>query len=248
MLPSPRRNARPPAKPGGLLNTIPGKEQEVMSLLWEISGKVTPCVSSCPPGASAPVTHTHRRQIMNLLKIMAVAFLAVITVAGCATPYQQRGLTGGFSETQLAENVFEVRFRGNGYTSSERASDFALLRSAELTLEKGFKYFIVDDDQNISKTTLHTSPARSYTTYTGFGSSYTTTYGGDTYAISKPRARKVIICFKEKPDWPGLIYEAQFVVQSLKGKYETQLQRQECRKLETTEKTACLDKLKSRGL
>jgi len=55
------------------------------------------------------------------------------------------------------------------------------------------------------------------------------------------------MCFKEKPDWPGLIYEAQFVVQSLKGKYETQLQRQECRKLEFTEKKACLDKLKSGG-
>ncbi|MCY4244136.1 MAG: hypothetical protein OXU41_05900 [Gammaproteobacteria bacterium] len=185
---------------------------------------------------------------MKVLKIMVVAFFAVITVAGCATPYQQRGFTGGFSETQLAENVFEVRFRGNGYTSSERASDFALLRSAELTLEKGFKYFVVDDDQSISKTTLHTTPARSYTTHTGFGSSYTTTYGGDTYAISKPQARKVIVCFKEKPDWPGLIYEAQFVAQSLKGKYEAQLKRQECRKLEITQKKECLEKLKSSGL
>jgi len=147
---------------------------------------------------------------MNALKTATVAFLVVITVSGCAaTPYQQRGATGGFSETQLAENVFEVRFRGNGYTSSERASDFALLRSAELTLEKGFRYFIIDDNENAQRVSINT---------------ITTSYGNNTYSISKPHARKVIVCFKEKPNWPGLIYDAQFLVRSLKEKYEIELQ------------------------
>jgi hypothetical protein len=59
-------------------------------------------------------------------------------VAACATPYQSRGLAGGFSETQLSENMFQVYFRGNGYTREERVDDFALLRSAELAEEHGF--------------------------------------------------------------------------------------------------------------
>lgn len=145
---------------------------------------------------------------MNALKTATVVLVA-ITVSGCATPYQQRGATGGFSETQLAENVFEVRFRGNGYTSSERASDFALLRSAELTLEKGFKYFIIDDNENARPVSIDT---------------ISTYYGDNTYSISKPSARRVIVFFNEKPDWPGVIYEAQFVVQAIRVKYEIESQ------------------------
>ncbi|MDD9811183.1 MAG: hypothetical protein OXU71_05650 [Gammaproteobacteria bacterium] len=146
---------------------------------------------------------------MNRLKTIAAAFFATIAVAGCATSYQQRGFSGGFSETQLAENVFEVRFSGNGYTSSERASDFALLRSAELSLERGFRYFVVDDNENDRQIAINT---------------VTTSSGANTYSTSKPGARKVIVCFKEKPDWTGVIYEARFVVQSIRGKYEIEPQ------------------------
>jgi len=33
-------------------------------------------------------------------------FLIALGLAGCATAYQRQGMTGGFSETQLDENVF----------------------------------------------------------------------------------------------------------------------------------------------
>lgn len=32
------------------------------------------------------------------------------------TGYQAKTLTGGYSETQLASDIFSVRFQGNGYT------------------------------------------------------------------------------------------------------------------------------------
>lgn len=162
---------------------------------------------------------------MSRLRIVTIAFLAAIVAAGCATSkiYQPADSDGGvgFSSTQLGENAFEVRFRGNSYTSSEKASDFALLRSAELTLEKGFEYFIIDNDENIQQTSVRTTPVRSETKYTWKGAK-TTYYGGNTYTTSKPRARKVIVCFKEKPNRPELIYDARFVVQSIKEKYETE--------------------------
>ncbi len=78
-------------------------------------------------------------------------------LSGCATSYQQKGFTGGYSETQLAPDVFRVNFQGNGYTSSERAQDFALLRAAELSLERGFRYFALLDE-----TDLHTRTNISY--------------------------------------------------------------------------------------
>jgi len=46
----------------------------------------------------------------------------IALLAGCATPYQHRGFTGGFSETQLDENVFQMRFNGND-TYDQRAAD-----------------------------------------------------------------------------------------------------------------------------
>ena len=77
------------------------------------------------------------------MKRRLVLFGIAILVTSCATAYRKVGLTGGFSETQLSENVFQVSFRGNGYTSRERASDFALLRSSELSLLNGYRYFII---------------------------------------------------------------------------------------------------------
>ena len=53
----------------------------------------------------------------------------------CATAYQSNAFTGGFSETQL-DDVFKVRFKGNGSTSRERASDFCLLRCGKLYLQQ----------------------------------------------------------------------------------------------------------------
>lgn len=160
---------------------------------------------------------------MNALKIVTVAFLAAVAVAGCATPYQSTNLGGGFgfSSMQLGENAFEVRFRGGAFDTHERTSDFALLRSAELTLEKGFKYFIVGNDENTQQTGVFTTPVWSSTTHS-FAGSTTNYYGGDTYSISEPASRKVIVCFREKPDWAGPIYDARFVVQSVKQKYETE--------------------------
>ncbi len=155
-----------------------------------------------------------------------VIVLTALVLTGCATTYQRQGLTGGYSETQLGENIFQVSFRGNGYTSRERASDFSLLRSAEVALERGFRYFVIVESEKDTKTSTYTTPTQSYTTgsahaYGSYahGSATTTTYGGQTYIITKPRATNTILCFKKKPDIIGLVFDAEFVVKSIKQKY-----------------------------
>jgi hypothetical protein len=40
-----------------------------------------------------------------------------------------------------APDIFAISFAGNSFTSPERVSDFALLRAAELTLNKGDNRF-----------------------------------------------------------------------------------------------------------
>lgn len=160
----------------------------------------------------------------------------ILLLGGCATAYQPQGMTGGFSEAQLDTNVFTVTFKGNGFTGRDRANDFTLLRSAELALKHGFKYFVIVDAQKYSKNSTYTTPttattnlnantygsAYSYgnnTTYNAntYGTATTTASGGQTYNISKPRTSNTIVCFTEKPQ--GFTYNAEFLAKSLKKKY-----------------------------
>lgn len=157
--------------------------------------------------------------------LWSIAFLAL---GGCATAYQpQNALTGGFSETQLDKNVFRVSFKGNGYTSPDRAEEMALLRSAAVTLRSGFTHFIIIDGRSRSDRSIFTTPTQSTTTgsvsvygNTGYGKAKTTTTGGQSFNITKPSTTNVIVCFDGRPDVAEMVYDAQFVFNSLAAKYE----------------------------
>ena len=75
---------------------------------------------------------------------------SIISLTSC-TPYQSSGFTGGFTEVQLSENVWKVKVNGNGLTAKSTIDDYALLRASELTLEEGYKYFIVGEENQFSK-------------------------------------------------------------------------------------------------
>ncbi len=149
-----------------------------------------------------------------------------VLLSAYATSYQAEGFSGGFSETQLDTNVFRVSFRGNGYTRAEKAEELALLRSAELTLKSGFTHFAIVDSQSHERHGSYTTPKRSYTTAnataygdSAYGTAQTTTHGGQTIHISKPSTTNTIMCFTGKPDIQGLVYDAQFLCNSLGSKY-----------------------------
>ena len=146
-------------------------------------------------------------------------FVLLLFLFGCSTSYQSIGVTGGFTETRLNENIFRVSFRGNGFTSSEQAADFALLRSAELTLLYGYKYFIVIDNSEVVDVNSYTTPVTSYTTVYG-NTAQTYYYGGATYNISRPSSTNVIACFHEKPTDTVLSFDAEFLYNQLTTKYE----------------------------
>jgi hypothetical protein len=141
------------------------------------------------------------------MKQLAIIILFAALLQGCATSYIANGFSGGYSETQLDENVFKVTFRGNGYTRRERAADFTLLRSAELTLEHGYQYFMLVNANSSTSQSSYTTPTVSNTTASVYGSgnyaygnASTTTYGGQTYNISKPSSSNTIVCFKKNPN------------------------------------------------
>ncbi len=151
-------------------------------------------------------------------------FLVVLS-SGCATSYHSSGYTGGYSDTQLAPDVFRVVFRGNAYAHAERVQDFALLRASELVLQHGFGYFAVIDESNSSTPVVFNTPGHSYTTGSGSVvgntveySGQTTYYPGETYTLYKSKTGLLIKAFVTKPE--GIFtFDAAFLQQSVKGKY-----------------------------
>ncbi|MFO1311024.1 MAG: hypothetical protein U1F41_03060 [Burkholderiales bacterium] len=163
-------------------------------------------------------------------KRIPTAICAALLVTACATAYQKQSFTGGFDETQLQPNVYRVTFKGNGYTSAERAADYALLRCAELTLQNGFAYFAIVEAGEGATTGSFTTPTQSYTTgsataygsgrtVNAYGQSTTTTYGGQTFHFSKPSSSNTILMVNSKDEVNGMVYDARFLYGSLSSKY-----------------------------
>lgn len=85
--------------------------------------------------------------------------LVALLLTGCATPYTsgKSSLTGGFYDDRLEHNKYEVTFAANGYTSSERATDLAIMRACELALLDGYNYVIMfDADASMNEDTVYT--------------------------------------------------------------------------------------------
>jgi len=160
-------------------------------------------------------------------------FLVVLVTffAGCATPYQQAGFfRKGYSSTQIQEGVFRVRFHGNASTSGSRAMDFAILRSAELTLAHGYRYFVILGENEEVSTAAISTPVMANTTgsismfgnsnsATGFYSGSTTYSGGSSYILHAPLETLTIQCFNAKPNTSSMIYDAEQVNIDIKRSY-----------------------------
>ena len=83
-------------------------------------------------------------------RVLLPCSLSLALLCSCATPYRPLKNKTGYSDTMVASNEFRVGFQGNGDTPLERAYDFALLRSAEVTESHGFSHFAVIDVVNTS--------------------------------------------------------------------------------------------------
>lgn len=130
-----------------------------------------------------------------------IFLVLLLVMTGCATGYHSLGLTGGFSDVQLSQDSFKVSFAGNAHTLQDKAVDFALLRSADLTIRYGFRYFVINAIEGHAKQTFVADA-----------------YGAET--ISRPRVNLVITCFHDKPFISGKrTYDARFLSASIRKRY-----------------------------
>lgn len=84
---------------------------------------------------------------MRITLLLAVAAAGIATAcASTATPYQAAGRNGyGFTETRLEDNRTRLSFSGNSSTELKTVKKYVLYRAAELTLERGYDYFVIMD-------------------------------------------------------------------------------------------------------
>ena len=87
---------------------------------------------------------------MRFNKIVVISLF--IFLASCSTGYRPLNDSGGYWDERIesTSNKFKIGYDGNKWHSDpvnrkERVIDLALLRSAEVALENGFKYFIISD-------------------------------------------------------------------------------------------------------
>jgi hypothetical protein len=80
--------------------------------------------------------------------VTLATLLGVGLLAGCTTPapdYRPRGPGGlvGYSDVQLAPNLYRVSFSGSSASTRDDVEVYVLRRAAEVTLQAGYSHFVM---------------------------------------------------------------------------------------------------------
>jgi hypothetical protein len=113
----------------------------------------------------------------------------------------------GFSETQVAPDVWRVMYRGY-YIPEAQAGDYALLRAAEVVRSAGYRYFVIENE-------------RASAAVMGGGYGYLQGGTGSAFgaAYSYPESGLLVRAVRQKPS-TAFAYDAEFVISSIKSKYK----------------------------
>ena len=130
-----------------------------------------------------------------------VLALASLSLVGCATKYQEMGLTGGVAAQQITADTWRILARGNAYTSGTRVQDFVLMKAAETTKAAGGTHFIIASSQDATRNRAIVTPPSASTTYGG-GYAVTTFNPGVVYNIVKPGQTVYVRVLKIPPATP----------------------------------------------
>jgi hypothetical protein len=169
------------------------------------------------------------------MKRILMAFCAAGLLAACATatPYQAATPDAGrygYVERAIENNRFSLSFRGNALTERDTVESYLLFRAAELTLDKGYDYFIVSQRATDGASSLvpFGGPSRygfypHYSWYSpryGWGGFHDPFWNDTTYReVTRYEATAEIVLFKgQKPAGDPQAFDARQVRENLAGK------------------------------
>jgi hypothetical protein len=139
--------------------------------------------------------------------------LFTLALVSCVTPYQPLNSNGGYSDMQLNKTTYKVFAQGNGFTTSQQVEAIAMRRCAELTLQNGYKYFIIAD-KNTKVETTRSNNQPSSTTYASKDfitgePVYHTYYHNDTLEYQQVTTT---ITIKMTNDYSGKVVDAHLIL------------------------------------
>ena len=141
---------------------------------------------------------------MKKIGISITAFsLMVGGLSACGTPYQKVGFTGGYSDQKISNDTVIITVAGNAFTSEDTIETMGMRRAAEVTLQNGFDYFIIESGRNRTQnSTAQLSSPTANTRCNGFSNSInckTTFSGANEISVTKHRTKIRIRMFKGIP-------------------------------------------------
>lgn len=88
------------------------------------------------------------------LRIVFAGLALALGACATSTPYGPASEGGGygFSDQRIEQNRFRITFRGNSLTERETVENSLLYRAAELTVDQGYDYFVVVENDTETRT------------------------------------------------------------------------------------------------
>lgn len=158
---------------------------------------------------------------MRILVLMA----AVSVASACATAYAPDSFwnDGGFTETEVQPGIYMVRFKGNEYTDTERTADLAMLRAAEICLDRAMAFMYLGSvETTVVPSGYVPGSTRTTTDTSAFGdgvptASVTRTTVTPPTTLYSPQTGLTVRCAAEKGE---SAWDAAFLAQAMRAKYQ----------------------------
>ncbi len=158
-------------------------------------------------------------------KIFCLSLFILLSSCVANNKYQSFNGDVGYVSERSDRNVYTVTYTGTRSTKTEKINDFALLRCAELTLEKGFKYFVITeatnnraDIANANSVNLGEMLGRGTRIGAPGGNRFNTDVSPSVSSNGRPQSKLEIHMFNDRPD--TVAYDAMLIGQALKREYE----------------------------
>ena len=158
------------------------------------------------------------------MRIITVLFI-FSSLLGCATatPYQPDTHGEGFKDLKIESNKFRVSFKGNSITPRDTVETYLLYRSAELTKENNFDYFVIREQQVDVKSDYFSTGSPMFGMYGGYGrrrypyyaSGYSWAQQGSMQSQDRYQAFAYITMYKAEPSDKPEAYHAEEVLKNL---------------------------------
>ena len=72
-----------------------------------------------------------------------ISVIIILIISGCSTPYQPKGLLGGYESENIFNNNYRVSFTANQHTKISAVRESLIKRCAEITVKNGFSFFMI---------------------------------------------------------------------------------------------------------